>query len=431
MNPSEAHRFWQKKARFVLLRQNLGCWLEAFLPALLVSTFLFASTLLILRKMDARTTGAWFGYGAALFTAAVIGFMISRRKFFTKADALVRLEAALHLHNRLTAAAAGVGDWPAPIDSPDAGLRWRFEKIFWPVVGSALLVWAATSVPLFSAKTDARPPTDQPLAWSQVQSWTDALEKEKLVEKTALEKLRAQLDELRIQDPDQWYNYSSLEAGDNLRQETEQSLRALQHDLQSVADALAAAQKFGDQMSAADLQNVNDALKKALQGLQLGNLPLNKELLAQLENFDPSKIRQLTPEQLAELQKRLKEGAGVCGHCLGNGGDKNRDALMALINQQTGSGGPGGGGGPAPLNLKKDETQLGTNKSESIANDDLTRATPGDLLGVSKGEHEVNKNDYSGPVAAGAIQSLGQGGETVWKDELTPQERDTLQRFFK
>ena len=43
--------------------------------------------------------------------------------------------------------------------------------------------------------------------------------------------------------------------------------------------------------------------------------------------------------------------------------------------------------------------------------------------GMSKVEHEINKDAYSGPVAAGAIQSAGQGGETVWKDELTPQER--------
>src|SRR5438067_13446365 len=104
MNDEIAQRFWRKQATLVTLRRNFACWLEAFLPALLGSTVVFACALLILRKMDANPRGAWIGYGVFLLISALVGLIAARRRFFVIADALVRLEASLHLHNRLTAA---------------------------------------------------------------------------------------------------------------------------------------------------------------------------------------------------------------------------------------------------------------------------------------------------------------------------------------
>jgi hypothetical protein len=431
MNEAEkARRFWRRRALTVVLRRNLAGWLEVFLPALLGCTVAFAGALLILRKSETNTRVAWIIYGTGLIFLALGSLWRAWPRFFSLCDALVRLEVSLHLHNRLTAAACGVGAWPEPTEDSRDGFRWRMTKILVPIFASVLLVWAAISVPLVLAITDQRPPNEQPLAWSQVESWRETLEKENLVEQPALEKLKNQLDELRQQAPEKWYSHSSLEAGDNLRQETEQSLRELQRDLQIASEALAALQKFGEQVSVGDLKNIDEALKKALAGLQLGNLPLNKELLERLKNFDPNKLKQLSPEQLAELIKRLKEGTGVCQNCLGAGDKKDGDQLL-IVGEQTGSGGPGGGGGPAPLTLKKEPTQLASGKTEAITGDDLTRTTPGEVLGISKGEHEVEKTANNGPVEAGAIRSEGEGGETVWKDELTPQERETLQRFFK
>ena len=56
---------------------------------------------------------------------------------------------------------------------------------------------------------------------------------------------------------------------------------------------------------------------------------------------------------------------------------------------------------------------------------------PGDLVGVGKGEHTVDPSAYTGPTSAGAALSEGTGGEAVWRDDLTPQERTLLKNFFK
>ena len=55
----------------------------------------------------------------------------------------------------------------------------------------------------------------------------------------------------------------------------------------------------GDGLTASELKTLTDALDKATQGLDTGYLPLNKELLQKLKNLDPAKLRQLSPEQLA------------------------------------------------------------------------------------------------------------------------------------
>ena len=52
-------------------------------------------------------------------------------------------------------------------------------------------------------------------------------------------------------------------------------------------------------------------------------------------------------------------------------------------------------------------------------------------MSVGKGEHQIDQSKYAGPTAAGAVASNGQGGEAVWRNDLTPREREALKRFFK
>ena len=52
-------------------------------------------------------------------------------------------------------------------------------------------------------------------------------------------------------------------------------------------------------------------------------------------------------------------------------------------------------------------------------------------MGLGKGEHTVDPSAYKGPTSAGAVAADGSGGETVWRDDLTPQEREVLRNFFK
>jgi hypothetical protein len=94
------------------------------------------------------------------------------------------------------------------------------------------------------------------------------------------------------------------------------------------------------------------------------------------------------------------------------------------------SGHPGGGG-PAQLTLHDQPEDLRTKQTQGASNDDMSRALPGEVIAIAKGRHNVDTNTPAGPVEAGAISSAGQGGDAVWRDSLTPDERQVLQKYFK
>jgi len=426
MNTQE-EQFWRRRAHLTAVRHNCGWWLGSFLPAAIGLSIAFSGVLLFLRKNGGLPAGVWLWYAGFLLAAAIVALLRARGRFFTTTDGLVRLDVSLGLHNRLTAAAAGVGEYPAPRPTND-GFSWRWEKIAAPVAASALLVFGAAVVPI-SVRAGALAPTDHPVAWTQLESWIEKLEQKDVVQPEPIEELREKLKELQSQPARNWYSHSSLEAGDSLREQAAQSLQALQRDLQAAAAALTAIEHTGDQTSDAAMKNAQSLLAKALQGLELGNLPLNKELLAQLKELDLSKLKQLSPEQLARLKERLKEGKGACAECIGLGdSDEDANALVAVLARQ---GGIQRGPGTLPLGLNEKPTELNTSTTEAVSNDDLSRALPGDVLGVGAGEHKVDKAIGGGTLAGGEIRSAGEGGEAVWRNDMTPREREILQRFFK
>jgi hypothetical protein len=193
--------------------------------------------------------------------------------------------------------------------------------------------------------------------------------------------------------------------------------------------ALSAIEQFSDQMSAADLKAVQGGLDKALQGLEMGRMPLNSDLLKQLKNVDLSKVKMLSASQLKMMQDRLKKGMGVCQACMG--GLDGEGSLMAFMQMgRQGPGAPTRGPGTVPLDLNPRATELNTKSTAGLNGADLERALPGDVIGQAGGEHKVDTGAYTGPAAAGAA-STGQGGDAVWRDSLTPEERGMLKRFFQ
>ena len=76
----------------------------------------------------------------------------------------------------------------------------------------------------------------------------------------------------------------------------------------------------------------------------------------------------------------------------GEGSDDEEEAqLRALLMQQGGKGGISRGPGSAPLTLDDAESKLGTKNTESVKNDDLSRAQPGEVIGLKNGDHEVDR----------------------------------------
>ena len=171
----------------------------------------------------------------------------------------------------------------------------------------------------------------------------------------------------------------------------------------------------------------------------------NEQLLQQLQNMKPSDLKGLSKEQMKSLAEQLKKNSETLGRCLGNcqGLDTSRVPTEKLARRgegkdgKDGDGDPGAGGinrgrGDAELFFKQNETNLATKRTEDVPIQlDAERAAPGDVLAVSDGKHDVDKDAYQGPKQGGAIQNSGDGGSAVWQNSLMPSEREVLKRYFK
>ena len=116
----------------------------------------------------------------------------------------------------------------------------------------------------------------------------------------------------------------------------------------------------------------------------------------------------------------MQAGTKACAACLHPGEMKSHQGLASNCNNPGLPGGKGGGKSSAPLNLNDKPADVGSKETAPVASSDLEHALPGDLMGVGKGEHQVDPSKYKGPVSAGAIASNGDGGEAVWRNDLTP-----------
>jgi hypothetical protein len=414
--------FWVGTARRLALRRNAAACSDAFLSGALWITVAAALGMLAVRMMGLDTRVLWWAWGGALVLAAGLAAIFAARNPFTLRDALARLDEVERLHNRLISAMENIGPWPARRAGVRDTVRWNWQRLSVPVLTGALMLAAVSQVELPKITAGARP-SEEPIAWAQLDSWIKTLDQAKILDQPALDKLKEQVDDLRRQPQQDWYSQSSLEAGDALQQQTGQSLRELEENLEKSADLMAQARQAAP-MDAAQMQALADSLKSAAQGMVSGNLPLNKELAGKLRNFDPSSLKSMTPEQMKALEQRLGSGAKVCSQCVGSNAVKGTGRRG-----QFPSGRPGGGG-PAELGLDQQPENLHTKRLEGASNDDPSRALPAEVIAIAKGKHNVNTTPAS-PVSGGGISSAGEGGDVVWRDALTPDERQVLQKYFK
>jgi hypothetical protein len=68
---------------------------------------------------------------------------------------------------------------------------------------------------------------------------------------------------------------------------------------------------------------------------------------------------------------------------------------------------------------------------ETLSNHDLRQAALGETVGLSIGEHEPDRSAWTGMQSGGAAAQEGQGGETVWRVSVLPQERAILKAYFE
>ena len=443
--------FWHRAARRTALKLNGGWWVQAFAPLLVVVGVIAFAVIFWLRSKHVVLDYAWVAGAVAGggVVAAVAAWVWARRSFVAPSAALVALESRLGLHNALTTAEAGRALWPASDCFPDDGFRWSWRWLGAPVAAAVACLAAALFLPVPQDAGAALPMTP-PLAWEQMDSWLEKLEAEKVIDQAQLEELKQKLEELRAQPERDWFGHQSLEATDSLEQSLERSVDQLGRQLDRAERSLNALENYSDQLTAASKDTLAADFDAALEGLRSNELKLDPELMKKLSAIDPKNLKSVSAEQLKELREALEKRKGACKNCQGGAGqngklgflgdgegedDEQMAALMKLIAEQDGAEGanPGNGGvtrgpGAAPLVLGDEESKLGTKNQEAVENPDLSRATPGDLIGLGEQKHDVDQTQI-GPREAGDA-STGQGGEQVWKESLTPDERAVLKRYF-
>nr|HRJ70813.1 hypothetical protein [Terrimicrobiaceae bacterium] len=302
--------FWLQRARREALRFNAGWWLQMFLPWVMALGVLACVGILVLRSSGRSASDMGVVVLAAGLIGGVAALWRARRHFLTRTDALVRLYADLRLRNRLSSASQGVGDWPSPRADASLALRWHWPSLVWPPLVSLALAAAALVIPLPEGRAHALAAKSGPPAWQATQEKLDALRDEDIARREAVEEFENALDALRKQPSDQWFGHESLEAGDHLQAQLDQAMADMQKNLETALGALEASRQMEQSQLEALGQPLDAALRDVLRGMELGKLPLDEKLLAQLKSLDPSKIRQLSAEEWKALSEKMKQGIG-------------------------------------------------------------------------------------------------------------------------
>ena len=417
-------RFWERRATVLAIRLNVASWLERFGPVLFAITSVGAVALYALRRIRAATEPGWLGLVATMvFAGLVLGWLL-RRRFFSASEARVLIESQLRLDTRLTAAAAGLVEWPAIPDKLPPVVRWQLAAPAGWASGALLLLALAAWMPVPDLSSAAHP-TEKPPSLALTESLLAALAETKVADAAAIEEMAERARELASRPTDEQYSHSALEAADALRDQTTAAVAALGRNLESASNALNAKEKDSASKSA------EDQLSAALSGLKEGSMPANSNLMKQLG--DASSLKGLSAEQLKALAQQFADAAKSAKGVLGAAG-AGAVPRPGMGYGPPGNGRPGGTGGgkeSAPLALNKDASDAGDGKAEALSSASLANLALGDKLGTSTGVHQVDPSKAAGPQSAGAIATPAKGGEAVWVNRLTPAERAALKDFYK
>lgn len=439
---------WHTLAKRTAWKVNTAWLVERLTPWLVGAGAAGFASIVWLRSrghvMDFAALWPWWSGAAVLLTGAAL--LWARKQFINTEAAMVRLESQLRLHNALTVARLGRGTWPEVPESVLDGLRWRWERVSGPFLVCAVCLLAAFYLPI-TPKAQAVIPDAQPQAWQQMDEWLEKLKDEKVITPESEAEQDTKLDALRNQPQEKWFSHESLNASDTLKQQLQREIANMGRNLSDAERSLNALQNYGDKLSEQAKEQMLKEFDEAMQSLKSNTLALDPSLLKELSQIDPKNLKSMSKEQLDQLRDALKNKSGTCENpgqgfgqnkgFLGDGQGEDDAGLKSLDDMATGpqQQGPGNGGvdrgpGTAPLTLSKDENNFGTNKIEGVQNDDFSKAQLGTTLGLQDGKHEVDKTS-TGPTAAGTVNNQGQGGEQVWRESLTPEEKAVLKRVFQ
>ena len=442
---SQQEKIWTQHARSISKKLNLAWWIELLNLPLAITAIHAATGILAARYYD-HLPSHFLSVSILLFSISALGFLcwlVSRKKFETPDQSLVRIEEKMKLRNALSAAKVGVTPWPETPPKIDAGVTWHWPRTLLPSLCSLLAIIAAFFIPIGSY-AEAIQDHPSPDARDSLEKALEELKDEEIVQEEYIEEVEEQIDELKKQDPNEWFSHSSLEAVDNLTKNHDAASKELQRNMQNAERTLQNLQKHGDKLNQQTKENLLDDFGKAVENMDTGAMKPNKELLDQLKQIDPNQLNQLNEEQLNQLRENMRKMADKLkqqqqnGNEEGNEGDdgEGEDGDGEGQGDEDGDGeglGKGGidrGPGHAPGMLGDEAEKLELNKEERLKSNDLSNTLPGDLLETTDGEHDIDKSDAK-VRSGGNTENKGTGGERVWKNSLLPEEKKAIKKFFK
>lgn len=433
MSSEKTGSFWQSASRGLARRINLGWWLEGWTGWIMGVGLLGSVALLMFRWMPVvELRWVWTSVGAVVLLGALITWLQMRPRFETAEAARIRLEDALGMKTRLSAAAAGVGEWPKPVENIAWPVKWRLEKPLGVLAFVVIMLTTAAWIPVSNREIAKKRVIEKPSAVKDVEKWIEEVRKENATDEKSLEETQEKIAELLKRPAENWYEHGSLEAAGNLKDQTADQFRDLAQNLADAERAASALQSAGDALPQAAKDALGKGLNSAAEGLRTGGMKPNEQLLQQLAQMAGKDCQGLSKEQLKNLADALKKNSEALKEALKN----SPELVLAECNGNCDKpgkkpGGKGGGKDPSDLTMKKEETNLDSKKTEALTTEiDIQRLAPGDVLSVTDGKHDVDKNAIV-IRQGGDIQNTGDGGAAVWQNSLLPAEREALKRYFK
>ncbi|MGF1450515.1 MAG: hypothetical protein ACFB21_00395 [Opitutales bacterium] len=425
MNAHAAQQ-WRHRARLTAAVANLLWVLHYFLPAFVGLNAVMALAWLLARQSEWPDGAVWLGYLGGTAVLLGVAAWLARRHYLSSSDGLQRLEEHLGLRSALSAAEEGVVDWPSADVHMSLPYRFQSRRVWPPLAASCALLLAGWLIPVSSAKPSPDiQNAEQPLAWEKVEAVIEALEDESIVAEQSVDDLRNQLAALRGQPEAQWFNQSSLEAGENLRDQTMLELREAARNLQMATASLEAMRELGPQATPMQAEMLEQQFSEAMQNLQMSELQLDAEMLAELAELGNCEAcMRLSPEDWEKLRAKLGECNGEL--CAIAGLDPEELAKIRAMCR----GGIGRGPGEAPL-FFEDESHLSPARREAVSNQEMDNAALGEMVGLRDREAPPEDEMPAYKLGVGQAAPQGQGGDVVWKNQLTPQERELLERYYE
>lgn len=333
---------WLAIAKATARRFNWAWFLEKLSLPLLIAGLVGAGLVMLARRE--WTAFPWLpslGVAGGILTVVVlIAWLVARRHFTSTEAALVRIESAMALNNSLTAARQGVAPWPQVAEETSDGTSWNWPSLLVPPLATLLLLSAAFLLPI-SAKSDpnAAPP-EEPANRQSLQASIDELRKDDIIDEEYLDELEEKVEELREKPKEEWFDHSSLEATDSLKEAHEQQLKELERDIRKAERALNALQNHSESMNPETRERLLDEFDQSLEKMNNGAMKPNKELLKQLGSMDPKKLGNLSQEQMDQLRENMRKQAQQMKEAGGEGqpGEGQGDEWLDELMQE---GGPG------------------------------------------------------------------------------------------